>query len=441
MGLFDFIRRIFTSPTESDPASDPFSAAPPVKSSAAPSDRGSQTRPTAQRRSAPPVVLSALNYQSSLVRTPEAQESVERKPYRFAFPGSWTGNYLDLSQDCDPRWLEYYGLPILKTPDDLAGWLHIPIGQLAWLTHRMQDSRRAASIPAAHYHYRWMRKRSHGQRLIEAPKPILKQAQQRILREILDQVPAHPKAHGFVPGRSIVTNARPHVGKRFVLKFDLANFYATVRYTRVVAIFRSLGFSREVGIWLARLTTTAIPWSLDMPPDGRYELRYYQAHHLPQGAPTSPALANLSAFGLDVRLSGLAERYGMTYTRYADDLTFSGRGRSVPALRQFIPLVTKIVRAEKFHVNDAKRRVIRNCQRQSVTGVVVNQRPNISRVEFDRLKAILHNCIRHGPTSQNREQHEDWQAHLRGRIAHVLQLNASRGQKLLAMFQQIDWTR
>src|SRR5690606_8581361 len=156
---------------------------------------------------------------------------------------------------------------------------------------------------------------------------------------------------------------------------------------------------------------------------------------------TSPALANLSAFGLDTRLAGLARVYDVRYTRYADDLSFSGSGRFIPALREFIPLADSIIRDERFTVHRAKRRIIRNNQRQTVAGVVVNARPNISREQYDTLKAILHNCIRHGPSTQNREQHPWFAAHLLGRIAHMSHLNAARGARLRMMYDRIDWSR
>jgi hypothetical protein len=167
----------------------------------------------------------------------------------------------------------------------------------------------------------------------------------------------------------------------------------------------------------------------------------YLKRHLPQGAPTSPALANLSTFSLDVRLSGLARSFGAIYTRYADDLTFSGPPRFGTSLRDFIPLVSQIVRQERFRLQASKRRVLRSTGKLIVTGVVVNERLNVSRSEFDRLKAVLTNCARRGAASQNRAGHPHFAAHLRGRVAQVTQLNSARGARLLAIYNQIDWNR
>lgn len=361
-------------------------------------------------------------------------------PYRFARYGSRTGRYLDLSQDGDEARLASFELPRFQTPEQMADWLELPVGTLAWLVHRFSGGR-PENEGTAHYFYRWVRKQRGGWRLLEAPKGKLKRAQQRILREILDRVPPHAQAHGFVAGRSILSNARPHVGSRVVLKLDLENFYASVRFARVVAIFRSLGYSREAAIWLAGLTTSALPQNIPFPAGEPHAVLPFLARHLPQGAPTSPALANLSAFSLDVRLSGLARSFGADYTRYADDLTFSGSGRFLKSLPVFIPLVHQIVRSERFRVHSGKQRVLRNSQRQVVTGVVVNEKPNVSRKEYDALKAIVTNCLRHGPSSQNREGHDNFAAHLAGRIAHVSQLNPSRGERLRVLYEKVDWSR
>lgn len=427
MGLFGLLRRwLFGAPRRDDGTS-------------ARARRSSGSSASAAARPRP--YLPTLRYQSSLVPTPRAQELVDgpAAPYPFAHRDFSRKAFLDLSKDADERWLEHYKLPHLRTPAELAEWLQLPVGKVAWLTCRFCENRRPQSAQEAHYHFRWVRKRSGGHRLIESPKRTLRRVQQQILREILDRVPAHPAAHGFVRGRSIVTNARPHVGKRVVIKFDLDNFYPAVRQSRVVAIFRSLGYSREAALWLARLTTSAAPGSLKLPLGESASIWRYLPRHLPQGASTSPALANLSAYGLDVRLAGLAAKYHVSYTRYADDLTFSGDARFIPALREFIPLVRQVIRSEGFRVNRVKRRVVRANQRQTVTGVVVNEKPNVSRQDYDRLKAILHNCVKFGPASQNRDGDADFAAHLRGRIGHVLHLNPPRGRKLLALFARIKW--
>lgn len=361
-------------------------------------------------------------------------------PYRYARYGSRTGHYLDLSCDGDDARLQRFGLPVFHTPAQMADWIGLPLNKVAWLVHRF-SSGRPATVKDAHYHFRWMQKRLGGWRLIESPKSTLKQVQTRILDELLDRVPVHSNAHGFTLNRSIVTNARPHVGQAILVKFDLANFYTTVSFARVVAIFRGLGYSREAAIWLGLLTTSAAPGNLGFNDSSPYAINQYLRRHLPQGAPTSPALANLSAFGLDARLSGLAKSYGARYTRYADDLTFSGAEDLSHGLRTLIPLVTQIVGKERFAINKSKSRILRAHQRLTIAGVVVNEKINVARADFDRLKAILTNCLRHGPSTQNHDQIEEFHLHLRGRIAHVMMLNPARGQALCELFARIDWTK
>ena len=406
---------------------------------------GSKNRPTARaaERSAPrrakvwhrTRLSRRLDWRSAAAREVPASAG-KSLPYRFARRSTFTGQYLDLSGDLDRERLGRRGLPAFATPDELADWLQLPTGKVAWLTARFVPGERF-TVARSHYVYRWKPKRSGGARLIESPKQLLRSVQTRILREILDRVPPHANAHGFTAERSIRTNALPHCGQTVVVKWDLSDFYATVRFNRVVAIFRSLGYSREAAIWLASLTTTAAPPDLPIDAASMQEVKPYAFRHLPQGAPTSPAIANLSAFSLDVRLTGLAQAYGAAYTRYADDLTFSGDDRFARRLQNVIPLVEQVIRSERFHVHPDKRKVLRRGQRQSVAGVVVNDRPNIRREEYDRLKAILHNAARHGAASQNREGHPDFEAHLRGRISHVAMLNPARGERLLRLFERV----
>lgn len=444
MGLLAFLKRLFwgAPPHESSivgrDAGGPFND-PPSPDNSLSGTATSGLVPYKSRRGVFQFPAS-IRYAPGCDRTRKGLV-VEQSPYRFARRDLPSGGFIDLTGDHRPELLSHYGLPLLRTPDDLARWLSIPLPRLAWLIGRFDDNHRPQSESESHYHFHWIKKKSGGYRLIEAPKSQLKQIQLQILRGILDCLVPHPAVHGFVPGRSIRSNAAPHVGQAWVLKLDLTNFYPSVSFNRVVAIFRSLGYCREAAIWLGRLTTSAIPSSLNSPDRRMATVWPYLRRHLPQGAPTSPALANLSAFGLDVRLQGLAGAYGLRYTRYADDLTLSGPQRAVAALREIIPFASWIVRQERFRLNKAKRRVLRRYQQQSVTGLVVNDQLGVSRAEFDRLKAILTNCLRHGPASQNREAHPAFAAHLLGRIGHLASVNPGRGMKLRSLYQQIDWSR
>ncbi len=169
--------------------------------------------------------------------------------------------------------------------------------------------------------------------------------------------------------------------------------------------------------------------------------RRLAAPHLPQGAPTSPALANLAAFRLDVRLTALAASWGGRYTRYADDLAFSGdRGWGTRTSR-LLDAIEVIVKDEGFRLNPLKTGVMPRAGRQTLGGLVVNQRPRVARAEVDLLRAILHNCRRYGPSTQNLEDNPAFEDHLRGRIAWVAQHDPARGARLLVEHQAIDWTR
>jgi hypothetical protein len=214
----------------------------------------------------------------------------------------------------------------------------------------------------------------------------------------------------------------------------------------VFRIFRTIGYPETVTRLLTGLCTTRQPldvWDARPSPaadgsDYTTRLRFAE-RHLPQGAPTSPALANLAACRLDRRLARLAANLNATYTRYADDLTFSGSADLARGTKRLTRLVAIIAAEEGFSMNCRKTQVMRRGSRQTVTGVVVNAKSNVPRTDFDRLKAILTNCVRHGPVSQNREKHANFRAHLSGRIAHFSAINPTRARKLWALFDKISW--
>jgi RNA-directed DNA polymerase len=165
----------------------------------------------------------------------------------------------------------------------------------------------------------------------------------------------------------------------------------------------------------------------------------YARPHLPQGAPTSPALANLCAYRADCRLAGLAKSTGAEYSRYADDLAFSGDEAFVRHAERFSIHAAAILHEEGFAVNHRKTRIMRQGVRQHLAGLAINQRVNVIRADFDRLKAMLTNCVRLGPESQNRDAHPSFRAHLDGRVGFVESINPAKGQRLRVLLDKIEW--
>lgn len=340
----------------------------------------------------------------------------------------------------------------LHTIGDLQDLLGLSPESLAWFADTKQLERTVPDEPLRHYRYRWVSKRSGGARLIEEPKSVLKHVQRVLLREILDRVPVHAGAHGFRKGRSAPTHAGGHVQRQVVVHLDLEDFFVSVPGPRIYGLFRQCGYPEPVAHILTALATNSVPRPVlaEAPPpagsestSGRHRLLAHLGHpHLPQGAPTSPALSNLAAFRLDRRLTGLASATGLVYSRYADDLAFSSsRRRTGDETRRLVDLVAQIAVSEGFRVNHLKTSVRRAGQRQRLAGVVVNEHPNVDRRQYDLLKATVHNAARQGPAGQNRAGHPAFRDHLRGRVAWVNQLNPARGERLLAAFSEIDWDR
>lgn len=338
---------------------------------------------------------------------------------------------------------EAWKVPAIPTIGALAEWLGLTLADLNSLSARWRDQ--GERRRTQHYHYRWIARRGRLPRLIEAPKPRLKAVQRRILSGILDLIPAHAAAHGFRAGRNIVSFAAPHAGRRCVLRMDVHDFFPSLRRARVLRVFLNAGYPEPVAALLADLCTTVTPAAIRqaVPGFGPTETwplqQKLQSRHLPQGAPTSPALANLCAFALDARLAGLARRFEASYTRYADDLLFSGAGDFGRSVRRCEVHVGAILIESGLAAAHRKTRVMPQSVSQRAAGLVLNERPGLPRHERDRLKAILTNCVRHGPASQNREGHPTFQAHLRGRVAHALATHPASGAKLLAIFEQIVW--
>lgn len=237
-------------------------------------------------------------------------------------------------------------------------------------------------------------KRTGGVRLISAPCPELKGIQKRILRRLLTRLNAHPCAMGFERGRSILTNASPHAGRDIIIRMDIQEFFPSIKSARVERFFRAIGWDKESARSLTRICTNE--------------------DALPQGAPTSPRLSNLVNIRLDARLAELARKLGIGYTRYADDLTFSLTSTPGPdAVRpgSIVHIVKAILQDEGYNIHLHKKlRISRRHQRQVVTGLVVNDRPNLPRARRRWLRAVEHHVQTGRPATLTSQQLAGWQA-------------------------------
>ncbi len=342
-------------------------------------------------------------------------------------------------------------LPVLDDLGAVASFLGLDASELDWFADPRHLARTAADVPLQHYRVSHRVAPSGAIRVLEAPKPRLKRIQRRLLHEVASLVPPHEAARGFRPGGSVRAYAAPHASRDVVLRLDLEAFFASVTVSRVYGIWRTAGYPEPVAHCLAGLVTTVLPrsaWRAVPRPaddgllDAHWRLgRRLAAPHLPQGAPTSPAMANLAAYHLDVRLGALARSWGGRYTRYADDLAFSGEAGWGRGTSRLLDAVEVIVQDEGFRLNARKTHVMPRGGRQRLAGLVVNERPRVAREQVDALRAILHNCRVHGPSTQNRGDVTAWEEHLRGRIAWVAQHDPVRGGRLQAEHDAIDWSR
>ncbi len=264
----------------------------------------------------------------------------------------------------------------IETAEDAAAFLEQPHGKMIYVLYRAPDDQRYTPFEIP--------KRSGGMRLIHSPKGLIREAQTKLAPYLLALYSAHPNAHGFIKERSILSNAKLHTGQRLVFNVDLADFFPSINFGRVRGLFMAPPFQMgpAAATVFAQLCT--------------------HRNGLPQGAPTSPALSNFIAADLDRRLTRLARENGARYSRYADDITFSCNHASMPpSLACFAQdgenltvgvgeALQRAISASGFSINHAKVRLQKRHMRQSVTGLNVNERANVSRLRVRRLRAMLH---------------------------------------------------
>lgn len=372
--------------------------------------------------------LKRQKKEEAAARKKAHQEGVaQRKASDIVFLGRGVSKGLSNRQSHIEK-LTAAGLPLLATPPELASAIGISIPQLKWLAFH--------SVAATRVHYVnfTVPKKSGGVRTLAAPHQKLAAAQRWIFENVLQKVPPHDAANGFVTGRSVVTNAQPHVGTDVVVNVDLKDFFPSITFYRVEGLFRSLGYSPAVATIMALLCTEC----------PRREMKYAgQVYHvatgprgLPQGACTSPAISNLVTRHLDVRFSAMAKKLQWNYTRYADDMTFSTT-QSAPAIGYLLARIRHISGDEGFVVNEKKTRVLRKHARQMVTGVVVNDQLSVDRRKVRKLRAILHNAKSTGLEAQNREEIPNFTDWISGMIAWVEMVQPKQGVKLRGQFDQL----
>lgn len=277
-------------------------------------------------------------------------------------------------------------LPAVRTVDegpkinsrfDLARYIQVPLRRLAAVLYERDRSK--------FYQVREIPKASGGTRTLHAVSGKLKVVQRKALDKLQSDYPPSGLAHGFVPGRSIITNAIPHRRKKVVVKLDIVDFFPAIRFARVFGMFQAppFRFGREAAMTLAQLA--CVP-----------------EHNgpLPQGGVLSPYIANVICRRMDQRLAAIAREHRCSFTRYADDLTFSTNDVTRLDTERLIARVREVVESEGFTINSTKTRVLRPSDRQIVTGIVVNDGMNVSRKYLRSLRAILHNIEKEGIEAQ-----------------------------------------
>lgn len=264
----------------------------------------------------------------------------------------------------------------IETSEQAAAFLEVPLGRMIYMLYRASDTDRYTPFEIP--------KRTGGMRLIHSPNGIIREAQTKLAPYLFNAYNAHPNAHGFIKERSILSNAKIHAGQRHVFNVDLADFFPSINFGRVRGLFMAPPFQLgpAAATVFAQLCTVK--------------------NGLPQGAPTSPAISNFIAADLDRRLSRLARENGARYSRYADDITFSCNHATMPpALAAFAQdgeemrvevgeALARAIASSGFAVNPTKVRLQTRHTRQTVTGLNVNEKPNVSRLRVRQLRAMLH---------------------------------------------------
>lgn len=291
--------------------------------------------------------------------------------------------------------LNILGLPIMRKLSDFSSLTHISTNTLYHLSKYSEQYYRVFTIP----------KKNGNLREIAQPSKRLKGLQAWILVNILNKLHCSNFCKGFERGTSISDNARPHIGANTIVTIDLKDFFPSIRRNYVFQLFRSIGYNDTICTVLTNICCFK----------GR----------LPQGGPCSPKLANLVAWRLDMRIQGYVGKRGITYTRYADDLSFSGYNPGTVC--RILPTVRKIIESEHFEINNTKTRVAGASRAKRITGLIIGEKNfGIGKRKFKVLRAKLF----HLSLVEHREDYELLQ-HVQGWIAFLKSVDEPRYRKAI----------
>lgn len=317
--------------------------------------------------------------------------------------------------------LEEQDLPLIEDVSDLAKAMEIPEGQISCLAYH----RKASEID--HYDRYKIPKKSGGIRLISSSKPLLRKAQEWILDQVLNKIPLHPAAKAFRKEHSIVDNAKVHVDNQTIIKMDLKDFFPSIRFRRVKGLFQCFGYNEGVASIFALLCTDSVRMEASL--DGK---KYHVAlgeRYLPQGACTSAAITNIICKRLDARMTGLCNKLGFVYSRYADDMVIS---HPDPAAKvgHVLNYTKEIIEDESFVLHPDKLKVMRPHQRQAVTGVVVNEKLAISRKDMRAFRSFLHHYEKEGVEVMNQRIGKNAENYAKGYWAFIKMVNEEQAKKV-----------
>ncbi|WP_107037777.1 reverse transcriptase family protein [Brumimicrobium mesophilum] len=344
--------------------------------------------------------------------------------------------------------LESNDFPIIFTRQHWASMMQI---QSTFIDYLLNDyGEDFEDVLQSKYSCFTLRKRNGGERLIMAPKEDLKYLQKWIQFNILNNYKFEDSCTGFIIGKSIKDNAKKHEFAETILKIDLLQFFDTIKVERIYYCFKKMGYIGNVSHDFANLCTVVHPKEYWKKVDSEVKSVIGQTINsssrvLPQGAPTSPLLANIVASKMDKRFGGLSKKLGFNYTRYADDLTFSiKKGQKLPSLN----VIYQIIESEGFYVNKKKTKFINKGCAQYVTGLTIANGVNVNKKYRKMIERHLYFCRKYGVDNHlnknkktlfgfNRLSFHDW---LYGHICYIKSINENCYKKLIEEYKKITWT-